>query len=223
MVHAAVYRKAADPAVSTKFRGVLYYLNDQFARRCYDEGGGFPGFARPFIWLREHLAEYGDQIRRGLPGACLRLACHVEPGHRLVEGFSLDWRTVFEACVENTVHHLYGEVEIVKTFFPFLRLHGEFRGIPRGVCNWRRIGLPAPLLAAATFRLAIPLGLWLGVLAIARPGFAGLTYLRLGLLAGLFPVESARFRSGAFPLRTYLGIGAPFFLFSEKFSGDCAY
>ncbi len=155
VIHAAVDRQRAEPAILAQRRGVFADLDHQLAGRRDHQGAGGAALLLPRLGRPEIAGQDRDQKSRGLAGAGLGLARHILAGQRVFQAQRLDRRAVLEAQIRDRVQNLAGQIEILEPLLALGRRHRKALRRPRGVFGEARRPFGLPHRAAGTPRVRI--------------------------------------------------------------------
>ncbi len=166
VIHTAVYCEVPEPRILADCVGILANLDDEFAGGSDDERTGIAAGRRPLLWRTEVAREDCDEKRGRLAAAGLRLAGDVLALESLLKRKRLDLGAILKAEIGDAVHHFRGEIEILKTLAPFLRLDDERRRVPRFVGGFARSQLRRSDFSAGTLFARSGIGLLGAVVAL---------------------------------------------------------
>ena len=111
VVDAAEYDRELEPRVFADAFGIGVDLHGKFARRCDDDGARRIHRHVGRLRLGQQAIEQGDEKRRRLAGAGLRLARDVAAGERDRQGLRLNGRAAGVAKVGNTSLHGFRNIQ----------------------------------------------------------------------------------------------------------------
>ena len=114
VVDTAVREAEAETTVAVERLRVAVDLDRQLAGRRENERAGL---VRPAPLARlagDETIQRGDEKRRGLAGAGLRLPRHVDALQRRLQRLGLDGGAIFEACLGDALLDAFGQVEVAE-------------------------------------------------------------------------------------------------------------